>query len=111
MNYLTGLAAQPSVYYALVDLMRYGKDALDLGAWEGPMSIILSRLSGPRGQIIAVEASRRHAQACQRQLVENGCSNVFVVNRAIWSRSDEQAVFEEDPDFPQGGHVIEEAEA
>src|SRR5688572_6353748 len=102
-TYLDGLGAQACVYYALVDLMRYGRDALDLGAWHGQMSVILSRLSGPRGQVIAVEASRQHAKLCQQHLAENGCSNAFVVNRAVWSDSQSEVQFFEDSRWPQGG--------
>jgi FkbM family methyltransferase len=104
-HYLDGLAAQPCVYYALVDLMQYGRDALDLGAWQGDMSIIMSRLSGPRGQIVAVEASRKYAEVCQRHLIENGCANVFLINRAIWSDSESEVSFFEDARWPQGGQI------
>jgi FkbM family methyltransferase len=49
----------------------------------------MSRLVGPRGLVCAFEASRRIIDKTHWNLVQAGCSNVQLLHRAVFSRSNE----------------------
>ncbi len=83
------ILGEPVVALALRDLCRPGEVVFDCGANEGLLSILVSRLVGPRGTVCAFEASPRVVDSCLRNLVQNGCHNVTLYQSAIYCRSDE----------------------
>jgi FkbM family methyltransferase len=80
---------EPTVQLALRDLCRAGDVVFDVGANAGALTLLMSRLVGPRGVVCAFEASPRIIDKCQYNLVANGCTNVYLVHRAVYSRSNE----------------------
>lgn len=74
---------EPNVNLALRDLCRPGMVAFDCGANIGMLSLLMSRLVGPRGIVCAFEASPRNAEMCLNNLVANGCPNVSLHQRAL----------------------------
>lgn len=77
------------VVLALRDLCRPGTVVFDCGANVGLLTILMSRLVGPRGEVCAFEASPRVVDLCQRNLAMNGCHNTTLYHAAVFSRSDE----------------------
>lgn len=80
---------EAAVALALRDLCRPGTVVFDCGANVGLLTILMSRLVGPRGVVCAFEASPRVVDVCQRNLVMNGCHNATVYHAAVFSRSNE----------------------
>lgn len=88
-----GLWWKPNVFevpvgIALRDLCRPGGVAFDCGANIGGLSVLMSRLVGPRGVVCAFEASPRVLDECMRNLVANGCGNVTAYHAAVFHTSD-----------------------
>jgi FkbM family methyltransferase len=63
--------------------------AFDLGANVGVISMLLSRLVGPKGMVCAFEASPRIVGFCQRNLSQNGCGNTQLFRKAVYRNSGE----------------------
>ncbi len=82
-----GIAWEPTVRYALIDLLHPGDVAFDCGANVGGLTTVMSRLVGPRGQVCAFEASPRIIDRLQHNLVLQGCFNTTLYHRAIHSDS------------------------
>src|SRR5258708_30491234 len=64
---------EPTVQLALRDLCRPGMVCFDVGANAGALSLVMSRLVGPRGVVCAFEASRRIVDKTHWNLVQAGC--------------------------------------
>jgi FkbM family methyltransferase len=80
---------EPTVQFALRDYCRAGDVVFDVGANAGALSMLMSRLVGPRGVVCAFEASPRIVAMTQQNLVSGGCSNVQLYHRAIYHTSHE----------------------
>src|SRR5688572_28418270 len=68
-------------------LVRSGMTVWDVGANVGAMTLILSRLVGPTGGVLAFEPGPRNAQALRRHVETRG--NVEVIEAAVSSTSGE----------------------
>ncbi|MCA2214075.1 FkbM family methyltransferase [Jidongwangia harbinensis] len=66
---------------------RVGDTVVDVGAGVGGEVRLFSRLVGPLGRVISVEAHPRTARALARTVAENGLRNVAVVACAVVERS------------------------
>jgi FkbM family methyltransferase len=77
------------VTLALVDLLRPGEIAFDVGANVADLAIIMSRLVGPRGSVVALEANARTAERALENLRTYHCANTFLINRAAAARSNQ----------------------
>jgi FkbM family methyltransferase len=86
-DWLDGDLTEPAVQVALRDLVHGGTCAFDVGANFGGLTMLMSRLVGPRGAVCAFEANPNIARLCQRYLVDCGCSNVQLYNSAVYRRS------------------------
>jgi len=76
---------EPEEGEALRRLAREGMTVLDVGAHCGYFTLLLSKLVGPRGKVLAIEADRGN-HALLRANVENaGATNVATVQAAAWS--------------------------
>lgn len=82
-----GITWEPTVRYALMDLLRSGDVAFDCGANIGGLTTTMSRLVGPRGVVCAFEASPRVIDSLQYNIVLQGCFNTTAYHRAIYSDS------------------------
>jgi FkbM family methyltransferase len=81
---------EPAVQVALRDLCRPGDTVFDVGANAGSLTVLMSRLVGPRGAVCAFEASRRIVDKCQHNLIVNGCGNTQLYHRAVCGTSRQQ---------------------
>lgn len=59
----------------------------------GGLTVVMSRLVGPRGVVCAFEASPRSLADCQQNVVANGCSNVQVFQAAVFRESGKEISF------------------
>jgi len=63
--------------------LRPGMAVLDIGAHHGYYTLLASRIVGPRGRVLAVEASPRERERLQQHLRINRCKNVRIESRAL----------------------------
>jgi FkbM family methyltransferase len=78
---------EPTVALAIRDHCRPGDVVFDVGANAGALSMMMSRLVGPRGIVCAFEASPRIIDKTHYNLVRAGCSNVTLFHKAVWHTS------------------------
>jgi FkbM family methyltransferase len=78
---------EPTVALAIRDHCRPGDVVFDVGANAGALSLLMSRLVGPRGIVCAFEASPRIVDKTHYNLVKSGCSNVTLFHKAVWHTS------------------------
>jgi FkbM family methyltransferase len=78
---------EPTVQFPIRDYCRPGDVVFDVGANAGALSMLMSRLVGPRGTVCAFEASPRIVAITLDNLVSGGCSNVQLYHRAIYHTS------------------------
>jgi hypothetical protein len=65
-----------TVALAIRDYCRPGDVVFDVGANAGGLALMMSRLVGPRGIVLAFEASPRIIDKTHYNLVKAGCHNV-----------------------------------
>ncbi|TDT96948.1 FkbM family methyltransferase [Azorhizobium sp. AG788] len=82
-----GNATEPTVALIFRDFVRPGNTVFDVGAFVGDMSFILSRLTGPKGNVVSFEANASTLPQLTENMKSNICNNVFIVNRAIGRKS------------------------
>jgi FkbM family methyltransferase len=73
---------------ALLETQRLGAGSrvFDVGAHEGVVAMILGRIVGPDGHVVAVEANHENARIAEINRVRNGMNNVTVLNLAVGDR-------------------------
>ena len=90
---------EPSVKLALKDLIKPGSIVFDVGANLAGLSILMSRLTGPKGIVCAFEASPRIIELTHGNIIASGCNNIQLYHNAIYSKSGKDIMI-----FP-GGHL------
>jgi FkbM family methyltransferase len=65
--------------------LRPGMAFLDVGANIGYFTVLASRLVGPSGHVVAVEAEAGNAALLRANVWRHGCANVTVLSIAAWS--------------------------
>jgi len=78
---------EPSVQLALRDLIKPGSIIFDVGANLAGLSILMSRLTGPKGIVCAFEASPRIIELTHGNIIASGCNNIQLYHNAIFSES------------------------
>jgi len=82
-------AAEPGVQLMLRDLIKPGDTCLDVGAFQGDLTLVMSRLVGPKGQVVTFEANPLALEKLTNNCNSNFLTNVFLVHGAVWHKSDE----------------------
>lgn len=90
-GYLLG-TQEPHVQAALKLLMKPNYVAYDLGANVGFLTMILARLTGPSGQVVAFEPVEANANQIRHNARLNGFDNIAVRAEAV-GRSDGEVAF------------------
>jgi FkbM family methyltransferase len=96
---------EPTVALAIRDYCRPGGVVFDVGTNAGGLAMMMSRLVGPRGIVLAFEASPRIIAKTQHNLVKAGCNNVTLFHRAIWNKTGETVM------MAAGTHLNDRIEA
>jgi FkbM family methyltransferase len=76
-----------SVQMCLTELVRPGDTVFDIGANEGFLTLLLQRLVGADGHVVAFEPSPRNVRRLRRNLRLNGVESVTVQAVAVSDRS------------------------
>ncbi|MDE1174126.1 MAG: FkbM family methyltransferase [Parvibaculaceae bacterium] len=80
---------EPTVQMPIRDYVRPGDVVFDVGANAGALSMLMSRLVGPKGIVCSFEASPRIIDKTVYNLTTAGCSNAHVYYRAVYHTSNE----------------------
>jgi FkbM family methyltransferase len=78
---------EPEVAKAITEVVHDGFVAIDVGAHLGYYALILSRLVGSNGRVIAFEPIPANFRILSENIELNHCKNVQVVNQAVSDRS------------------------
>lgn len=76
-------APEPELIHVLFRALKSGDLAVDAGACVGFFTIIMSKLVGPTGRVIAIEPDRRNLAMLRKNLDINDCSNVEIIVRPL----------------------------
>jgi len=76
-------AWEPEVVNALVELVQPGWFVLDVGAHIGFYTLILSKLVGPQGRVVAFEPLPCNFAVLSENIQVNNCTHVEAVNKAL----------------------------
>lgn len=79
---------EPHVHNLFSTIISDGMTVLDVGANFGQHSVVLSRLVGKNGSVIAIEASKNNTDYLTNTMIMNDCGNVKIINSAVWSNED-----------------------
>lgn len=86
MHYVKqGVPCEPESVFVMLRVLKEGDVAVDAGANIGFFTILMSRLVGPRGRVVAFEPDKRNTVKLAANLALNKCENVKVVGKALWS--------------------------
>ncbi len=75
---------EPNVTIALRDVLNPGDSFWDIGANVGGVTRLGSRLVGPQGTVISVEASMANFRKLHNNVTANFLNNVFLLRCAAW---------------------------
>jgi len=83
---------EPEVVKALSEVVSPGDVTLDIGAHIGFYSLLLARLVGPTGQVIAFEPLPGNFKILAENVELNHCSQVRAINKAVLRRKSTMAI-------------------
>jgi FkbM family methyltransferase len=78
------LAAEVEDFWCHVTPLSPGDVVVDVGAGIGDHVVIFSRLVGPGGRVVAIEAHPRTARCLKLTVEGNGLRNTSVIEEAAW---------------------------
>jgi len=77
---------EPEIVKAVTEVVHEGFVAIDVGAHLGYYALILSRIVGSNGQVIAFEPIPSNFQILSDNIGLNRCKNIQAVNKAVSDR-------------------------
>ncbi len=78
---------EPELTAAFKKRIKRGMTVLDIGASFGYHTLLLSRLVGPSGRVIAFEPHLLNFSLLATNVRENGCQNVYCVSLAVGGKT------------------------
>lgn len=98
---------EPEIVRAVTGVVREGFVAIDVGAHLGYYALILSRLVGPKGRVIAFEPMPSNFRILSENISLNRCANVQAINKAVSNRSGRsEANFPTESDLPSSFSLL-----
>lgn len=79
---------EPNISCAFESMVKPGDLVVDVGANIGYYSLLSSSLVGPKGRVVAIEASPRTFRQLSENLKRNGAKNVRAVNVAVSDKAE-----------------------
>ncbi len=73
----------PEITFLKRTKLRYGARVFELGAHQGQVALMLAKIVGPDGLVIAAEASPYNCKIAADNLVLNQVSNITLLNTAV----------------------------
>ncbi len=80
---------EPVETKVIKDLVNVGDIVVDAGANIGYYTILLSRAVGPTGKVYAFEPGKECFDLLSRNVAENNCENVILINKALSDKEGE----------------------
>lgn len=77
---------EPEVIHVMLRALTPGRCAIDAGANIGFFTVLMSKLVGDRGKVLAIEPDRRNVEKLKKNLDINSCSNVEILPFALGAR-------------------------
>ncbi len=77
------MAPEPELLHVLFRALKPGDLAVDAGANVGFFTIVMSKLVGPTGSVIAIEPDSRNLAVLRKNLDINDCRNVEIVEQPL----------------------------
>jgi FkbM family methyltransferase len=88
-HFTRGACYEPEVTWPMVRILQEGDTAIDVGANIGFFTLIMSRLVGPTGKVIAYEPGESNIEHLKLHLAMNDITNVKVIEQPAWCREEE----------------------
>lgn len=98
---------EPVITDWIKDNLRQGDTFLDAGANIGYYSLLASEIVGKSGNVISIEASPTIAKRFKRNVEQNNCSNIRVINVAISDHAGTIKLYQGPPGNPAETTTIE----
>jgi FkbM family methyltransferase len=96
---------EPDVVHAITDVVRPGACAIDIGAHIGFYTLILAKMVGPYGRVLAFEPLPRNFSLLCDNIRLNNCTHVQAIDKAVLDHTcDVEADIREDGLLP--GSVV-----
>ena len=84
-HFQNGLCFEPEILWVLLHVLKEGDTAIDVGANIGFFTLMMSRLVGETGKVIACEPGTNNLPTLWHHLDVNHVENVDVVSQPLWS--------------------------
>ncbi|MFG1921075.1 FkbM family methyltransferase [Cryptosporangium sp. NPDC048952] len=88
---------EPNLTHWISTRIRPGDTVIDVGAHIGYFTLLAAHLTGPTGQIVAIEAAPHFHEALTQALVANDVGNVRAVQAAVSDRPGHVTLYLPDP--------------
>ena len=95
---------EPEFVHLLFRALKPGDTAVDAGANVGFFTILMSKLVGPKGHVVAIEPDSRNLVVLRKNLDINDCKNVEIIDQPLGAESGALMYFHEDDENGQS-HV------
>lgn len=82
-----GLLPEPEVLNAMARIVEPGACVVDAGANVGFFTVVMSKLVGEDGEVIAIEPDPRNARKLRKNLDINDCRNVVIYETMLAAQS------------------------
>jgi FkbM family methyltransferase len=98
---------EPEIVKAVTEVVHEGAVAIDIGAHLGYYALILSRIVGTNGQVIAFEPIPSNFRVLSDNIELNSCKNVRAVNMAVSDHSGQiQGILPTESDLPSSFSML-----
>jgi FkbM family methyltransferase len=78
---------------ALLDVLKPGDVALDIGAYHGLHSVFMAKKVGPRGKVIAIEPDPKNYESLQANIRLNDLPQVLAFQMALGDKIEDKSLF------------------
>lgn len=82
---------EPEVVAAMQRVLPRGRTAIDIGANCGVLSVMMSRMVGPHGRVVAIDPSQAACERIQQQVRLNAMENVDIHGVALGQVPDHES--------------------
>lgn len=67
---------------------KLGDMVVDAGAYNGHVSILLSKFVGATGRVISFEPDPSNLALCEENMKLNNCTNITIIEKGLWTRDE-----------------------